>query len=98
MTKYITTSVLALMLLAGCGEDTCKTICVQCGATDQADCREACVDAYKGTYRCRDKMRNLEECLQANSCQSSQCQNKVNIVEGECSFHLDDYIADDSGN
>jgi len=82
---------LAFLLLAGCGEQACKTICSHCDAVEQADCREACTDAYSSTASCRRETRALEDCLSRDSCDSVSCRDELNLVASECGFDVRDY-------
>lgn len=96
----IVTSISALLvastLAAGCGEETCKNICVQCEATSQADCREDCKEAYGGTADCRRKLRNLEDCVTVSACMSDSCSFELNRADDVCGFDIWDYLEDDN--
>jgi hypothetical protein len=91
----ISALLLASLLLAGCGEQTCKTICSHCDAVEQADCREACTDAYSSTASCRREMRDLEDCLSRGSCDSVSCRDELNLVSSACGFDVRDYAPSD---
>jgi hypothetical protein len=80
-----------LLLLFSCGEETCKTVCVHCGAVRQADCRDDCQDAYGGTADCRKKLRGLEECVLTASCDMESCGFELNRVDDTCDFDVRDY-------
>lgn len=94
MRRLLTTaallSITATLSLA-CGEETCKTICTRCEAVEQSACREDCKDAYTGTSDCRNKLKNLEDCVRTNQCDSTACRSQVNLVEDVCNLDLDDY-------